>query len=316
MLAWLFQLLLRSLIGTSPRRHFRLAESYREPSPNRYKPKWVKQRTLADLAKRLNVSIETLQSHKPTYAQLSIPKKSGGTRILHVPDVATKRLQRALLCRVLGPAKSHDAAMGYERGRSMVDHAKRHADRAVVIGIDLQNFFPSTRAAWVRDYFIAAGWDKEAAKLLTHLTTHENALPQGAPTSPKLSNLVNHLMDARLAGLARHFGARYTRYADDIIFSLPTDDSLLVKSLVNLAMHVIANCDYRPHWKKKLFIRRSHQRQQIAGLVVNNGPPRLSRETKRWLRAVRHRLANGKQATLTPSQLAGWDAFEHVVENT
>lgn len=316
MFAHLLNLLIRSLFGTTPQRILWNDPTRREPPPAPHKPKWRTPRTLEQLAKRLNIPIDKLRAHAPTYTTLTIPKKSGGTRTLHVPDPATKRLQRTLLRAVLNRAKSHDAAMGYEPGRSIVTHAQRHANRAVIIGIDIQNFFPSTRARWVHEYFLAAGWDKEAADILTRLTTHNGALPQGAPTSPKLSNLVNHLLDARLTGLARHYGGRYSRYADDIILSLPTADTMLVKNLVNLATRVIADCGYYPHMKKKLFIRRAHQRQQIAGLVVNNGPPRLPREVKRRLRAINHRIATGKQPTLTPTQLAGWQSFQHMVEGS
>ncbi len=92
--------------------------------------------------------------------------------------------------------------------------------KAVVLKMDLRNFFPTTTAARVERYFRIAGWSKEASALLTRLCTYEGALPQGAPTSPRLSNLVNHPMDARLAALAAASGAVYTRYADDMTFSL------------------------------------------------------------------------------------------------
>lgn len=208
--------------------------------------------------------------------------------------------------------------MAYERGRSIVTHAERHADREVVVGIDLMDFFGTTTSKRVEEYFRAIGWDRASAGVLTRLVTHKGGLPQGAPTSPRLANLVNFRMDARLEGMAAGLGATYSRYSDDLAFSFAHDDNRLVKCLVNLVGLVVLDYGYDIHTKDKLFIRRAHQRQVVTGLVVNNGPPRLSRETKRWLRAVRHRMSQGGQIaerpTLSPAQLHGWEAFERMVE--
>lgn len=319
MLGALFQSFVRALFGVPSGASSRRGDRRTAPPSSRRKPAGkppAKSRTLADAAARLGISAEALRAHKPVYQKVRKAKRTGGVRVLCIPDATTRTLQRRLLRRVLNVSRSHTAAFGFERGRSMVDHARLHSDRAVVIGIDIADFFPSTKAKWVYDYFIAVGWDAQAADELTRLTTFEGMLPQGAPTSPKLSNLVNHLLDARLTGLATAFGARYSRYADDIAFSLAVDDTRLVKNLVNLAGMTIYESGYVPHMKAKLFVRRRHQRQQITGLVVNSGPPRLSRETRRWLRAVRHRLATTGKATLTPTQLAGWEAFERMVNHT
>ena len=89
--------------------------------------------------------------------------------------------------------------------------------------MDIQNFFPTTSANRVLAYLRAIGWDKHVAKLLATLCTYKGYLPQGAPTSPRLSNLVNFEMDARLHGLAYRAKAAYTRYADDITFSFAED---------------------------------------------------------------------------------------------
>jgi retron-type reverse transcriptase len=292
------------------------AGAHAKPAPPKFTPgKFTPpRRTLDTLAKRLGYSTDALRAMRPAYTEFRKQKRGGGVRVLFAPDANTKGVQRRILALVLNASRSHPAAYGYERGRGTVDHANVHAGQAVVIGIDIRDFFPSTDAAWVREYFIAVGWDAKAAGVLTKLTTHDGSLPQGAPTSPKLSNLVNHLLDARLQALAKAFGARYSRYADDITFSLAHDDQRLVKNLVNLTSSVLFDCGYQMHNKKKLFVRRKHQRQQICGLVVNNGPPRVSRETKRMLRAVEHRLAKGKKATLTREQVAGWRGYIAMVE--
>src|SRR5262249_34840877 len=94
---------------------------------------------------------------------------------------------------------AHDAAHAFERGRSILTHARPHVGRAVVVTLDLVDFFDATSALRIEKFFLYAGWNRAAAELLTRLTTDEGKLPQGAPTSPRLSNLVNRPMDAAMA---------------------------------------------------------------------------------------------------------------------
>src|SRR6185295_19177959 len=121
-----------------------------------------------------------------------------------------KRVQRLILRRLLRRLRSHTAAHGFERGRSIVTAALPHARRAVVLRMDVHDFFLSTKSEKVSSYFRRVGWNAEAATLLTKLCTHRGGLPQGAPTSPRLSNLLNFRLDARLSALARAHGASYT----------------------------------------------------------------------------------------------------------
>jgi RNA-directed DNA polymerase len=164
----------------------------------------------------------------------------------------------------------------------------------------------------VREYFEAIGWSGEPAALLVKLCTHNGQLPQGAPTSPRLSNLCNYAIDARLTALAESIDATYSRYADDITFSFAQDSRAAIAAAIQVTKRVVADYGYKLHLKQKLSIRRRHQRQAVTGLVVNDGV-RLPRETRRRLRAIRHRLAAGKDATLTADQLAGWTALENMI---
>jgi alpha,alpha-trehalase len=124
-------------------------------------------------------------------------------------------LQRRILRRVLGKLNAHPAATGFERGMSIVTHAQHHVGTAVVVRMDLKDFFSSTPADRVREYFSQIGWDRDSAELLTKFCTHNGRLPQGAPTSPRLSNLLNYRMDARLAGLAEKLHAEYYEVTAD-----------------------------------------------------------------------------------------------------
>jgi hypothetical protein len=307
---------------------------------------WGRGRDVDELARRLGVEVAELRKFEPRYREFTIPKRSGGTRRILAPDDATKKLQRRLLRRVLGRLRAHPAAMGFERDKSIVTNARAHQGKDAVVCFDLVDFFPSTRAKRVHRYFRRIGWNRRAAKLLVRLCVHEGGLPQGAPTSPRLSNLVNHQLDARLAGMARWLGGVYTRYADDLTVSLSDDEGWearfiawagrgfdlettadKIRFLRAFVRHVFGEAGYRVHRRKKTSVRRRHHRQEVTGLVVNSGV-NLPRSTRRWLRAVEHRTrlagkdwlsASGssgrppKRPTLSPEQLEGWRALELMI---
>ena len=270
--------------------------------------------TLDDLARRTERSALELRRFEPAYRAYAVPKRGGGSRTINAPDRGTRDLQRAILRRVLGAQATHPAVYGFVRGRSAVDHARRHAGAAVVLRLDIEDFFGSTSSESVERLF-APMWNSAALEVLVRLTTLDGTLPQGAPTSPGIANRVNLRLDQRLEGFARLHGARYSRYADDITFSLPTDDGASVHALIRFTDQVVGECGYRMHRRRKLHVRRTHERQVVAGLVVNGeGAPRIPRERRRWLRAVEHRHRTGGVITITEMQLNGWRAYRSMVE--
>jgi RNA-directed DNA polymerase len=266
-----------------------------------------------DLAKRLGITVEELQAVRPAYRSFTIPKRSGGTRNILAPDDRLKAIQRRILRRLLGRLRCHPAARGFTRGQSIVSNAKAHVGKAVVVRMDLKQFFESTKAERVSRYFRVLGWNGGACDLLVPLVTHQGGLPQGAPTSPRLSNLVNYRLDTRLAKLAKKHHAEYTRYADDLTFSFATDTPQAIHSVIRTTKRIVADEGYVLHQRKKLHIRRRHNCQLVTGLVVNQHV-QLPRKTRRWLRAVEHHLAKGREVTLTPKQLAGWQALQSMID--
>ncbi len=298
--------------STGPRHAARPGEGGSRPtsrsgdSPTRF--------DIDELVRRTGLSVQELSAVTPTYRSVRVPKRSGGERILRVPDDATKAIQRRLLHSVLDGVPTHPAAHGFERGHSIVSNALPHVGQAIVIRMDLVDFFGSTRQRRVRRLFRVLGWDADTAALLTTLTTDGGVLPQGAPTSPRLANLVNVRLDARLAALAASRGATYTRYADDLTFSLAWDDRAAVADLLAATKKIVRQQDYRLHLDRKLQIRRKHHRQTVTGLIVNDHAA-LPRSKRRWLRAVEHHLYTGRDATLSRDQLAGWQALESMIEN-
>ncbi len=266
---------------------------------------------IADLAERLEMTVDALRAVEPRYRSFEIPKRSGGHRTIDAPDDTLKEIQRRLQHRVLHGLRAHPAVHGFEEGRSIVSNARPHVSKAVVINLDIRDFFNATRADRVFSYLRAIGWSRAAAREIQRLTCHEGGLPQGAPTSPRLSTLVNYRMDARLAGLARKIGADYTRYADDLTFSLTDDSTRKVQGAVRAARAIVEDEGYELH-ADKLSVRRRHQRQEVTGLVVNERI-HLPRETRRWLRAVEHRLRTTGECSLSDAELEGWLALAAMV---
>ncbi len=152
----------------------------------------------------------------------------------------------------------------------------------------------------------AAGYD-----YTTFGIPHADHLPQGAPPSPALSNLVNRKLDTRLDKLARKFGGRYTRYADDLTFSFPKYPSRTRKVIAHMRAVVEAE-GYKIQMKKKVRVQRVHQRQTATGLVVNatvNAP----RALRRKLRAMRHHAQTGRLPESERARLRGWETFVGMV---
>jgi RNA-directed DNA polymerase len=207
--------------------------------------------TDADLARWLQLSHEQLCWLAPStppvvehYRYSLQAKQAGGLRLLETPKVELKRVQRNILHTLLSQVPVHEAAHGFTAGRSVKTHAAAHVGQAVVIRFDLRDFFGSVGAAHVNAVWRTLGYPEGVARSLTTLCTHRTAgmvierlrddggldwmgakrlasahLPQGAPTSPALANLCAFNLDLRLEGLAWVFGASYTRYADDLVFS-------------------------------------------------------------------------------------------------
>lgn len=278
----------------------------------------VRRLSFEELARRLEMTEAALKGFRPRYTRFGIPKRGGGSRRIDAPDAATKKVQRAIDRRVFSGVRLHSAAMAYVPGRSFVHHAAKHADRAVVVSMDLENFFGSIKRWRVEALARWLGWDEVAADRIADLCTLDGSLPQGAPTSPRLANILSIPMDRRLAGLARSRGATYSRYADDLVFSFDADEQGVVHEVVHIAKLIIWESwdfEMEVHHKRKLHIRRAGcNRQEVCGLVVNDGPPRLPRETRRILRAMRHRLQNYVGADTTPMQLKGWESLEHMIQ--
>ncbi|SON57394.1 Retron-type reverse transcriptase [Hartmannibacter diazotrophicus] len=163
------------------------------------------------------------------YTTFKIPKKTGGEREICAPTDQLRLLQRRLAnilytCRDEIDHESGKGSLshGFRRGHSIVTNAKPHHRRRFVLNLDLKDFFPSFNFGRVRGFFIkskAFELNEKVATLIAQIACHQNALPQGSPCSPIISDLLAHLLDTRLAKMAKKEGVTYSRYADDLTFS-------------------------------------------------------------------------------------------------
>ena len=276
----------------------------------------------------LGVKLRDLHAVPRHYRRQRIPKEDGLWRELNIPNPGLKVVQRTLLRRVLYPYfPCHPRAMGFRRGMSVVDHANVHVGNAVLLGFDIQDFFDTTSSSRIARYLLMQRqWSLETANWILRLCTIGGGLPQGAPTSPFLSNVVNSEMDARLNGLALAYDGNYSRYADDMAFSFPTYDRACISQIMAMVPRILGSYGYRPQGNKTRVVR-SHRQQRVAGLVVNEKVS-LPRQLRRRLRAAQHRLSLGRQPVsvtsknsddmrpdpINETQVRGWLAYAEMVE--
>lgn len=255
------------------------------------------------------------------------PKRLGGLRLLEIPRPELKRAQRRVLDALLARVPVHEAAHGFVPGRSVASHAAAHAGKAVVIGFDLRDFFAGVRASRVHATWRTLGYPDGVARTLTALCTHrtdaavierlrddggldlmggkrlaEPHLPQGSPCSPALANLCAFRLDLRLEGLAWVFGATYTRYADDLVFS--GDESLRLRfdALRAWVGGIAADEGFELH-PRKLRCMPRHRQQRVTGVVVNDRPNAPRADFDR-LRALLHQCTLHGPASQNAAGLA------------
>ncbi len=267
----------------------------------------------ADVAKALGLTIKQLRwltyhteaATRTHYVKFQIPKKSGGMRTLAAPHKRLKAAQHWVLANVVNKLPTTDAAHGFVPGRGIVSNANPHVGKAVVVNLDLSDFFPTISYFRVRAVFERYGYSGSVASVLALLATEcprasvtyagvkyeaatgPRGLPQGAPTSPGLSNQVARQLDKRLLGVAAKLGLTYTRYADDLTFSGGPELAGKIGWLLAKVRHIAQEEGFAVNEKKTRVLRRSAA-QTVTGIVVNDKPS-ISRDELRRLRAILHR---------------------------
>lgn len=216
------------------------------------------------------------------YEVFEVPKKSGGKRIITSPSRILKLIQRRLAEVLENTYKPKPVVYGFVTGKNIVDNARRHKKKKWVLNIDLEAFFPSINFGRVRGMFIGKPYNlpADAATILAQICCFKNELPQGAPTSPVISNMICAKMDSELQDLAWSCRCFYTRYADDITFSttlselpvqIATVHSLLDVEIGPELENIISANGFKINpVKTRAFSFK--QRQEVTGLIVNKKP--------------------------------------------
>lgn len=247
------------------------------------------------------------------YHRFTIPKKGGGERLISAPKQELRKAQKWVKEHILDRIPLHDAAYGFVPGRSTVDNASCHLGQEAVIKMDLQDFFPSITFRRVKGVFGSFGYSEAISTLLALLTTEppreevmfdgkyyyvaigERQLPQGACTSPGITNIICRRLDQKLEELAKGLNFYYTRYADDLTFSCGKESTQHIGILLRGVREQVRFEGLQVN-EGKTRILRSSRRQRVTGIVVNE-KPNLTRKELRRFRALLHNIeANGLEA--------------------
>lgn len=223
------------------------------------------------------------------YRTFDIPKRRGGVRTISTPLPMLLVSQRWILDNILSTVEISSAAHGFVRGRSVVTNATVHAGKKSFLKMDISDFFPSISINRVVSIFRRFGYTQKLSYALAALCCLNGRLPQGAATSPMISNIVAKKFDGRLGSLAKSFNLSYTRYADDLTFS---GETIPIK-IINYIKNIVEDEKFRIN-EDKTVLATGRCKKIVTGISVSEDTLKLPKETKRQLRQELHYLtANG-----------------------
>jgi RNA-directed DNA polymerase len=273
---------------------------------------------IQDLRLRYYLYITDISSH---YTVFSISKKSGGTREISAPITPLKIIQHKLNQVLQSVYKPKPSVHGFVQGKSIRTNARVHAHRKYVLNIDLKDFFPSINFGRVMGMFMGNPYfrNRDVAKVLAEICCFNKQLPQGAPTSPVVANMLCARLDAKLQQLAKKHRCTYTRYADDLTFS--TSQAQFPITLARLnddgtieigkdLLDTILDNHFEINSKKFRLQTRNH-RQEVTGLTVNKFP----NVTRKYVDQVRGMLHAWEKYGLESTQERYWQKYNHKHRN-
>ncbi|MFY0661347.1 MAG: RNA-directed DNA polymerase [Shimia sp.] len=216
---------------------------------------------------------------KSYYRRFKIKKRTGGSREIQAPYPSLLEVQRWIVDEVLSSVNLPVCVTGYREGVSIFDNALVHCGRKELLKIDLKDFFPSIGFSRVVKVFIDFGYSSNVAFLLAKLCTLDRKLPQGAASSPYLSNIICRDLDQRFMKICKSKRLRYTRYADDIVIS----GKSIPKGIRRLFFEIIASEGFQVNEKKVRFLSEG-DKKIVTGLDITSGKPRPTRRFRRDLK--------------------------------
>lgn len=209
--------------------------------------------------------IKVSNSQERFYREFEILKKNKiDTRAISEPLPNLKNIQRWILNEILYKLEPSEYSKAFRPGFSIKDNARFHRKQKKLLTVDIKDYFGSIDFQKVFVFFRGLGYSKQVSVMLSNICILNDGLPQGAPTSPMLSNLITKKLDRRIAGFSKKYNIRYTRYADDLTFSGDFKEGYVIEfiKMVLKADGFIIN-------ESKTRVRKKNQRQEVTGIVVN-----------------------------------------------
>lgn len=203
------------------------------------------------------------------YRKFKINKKNGKKRKIEEPLLILKEAQYWVLENILLKCSCSNYTKAFKLNSSIKENAKFHKKQKVVINLDIEDYFGTIRGYKVYEFFKSLGYNSEVSIMLTKICTNKDSLPQGAPSSPYLSNIITKNLDNKLAIVANtaEYKLRYTRYADDITFS--TNKEIDITKLIRDTSNVLKQEGFKINYKKTR-VSSNNRRQMVTGIVVND----------------------------------------------
>ena len=267
------------------------------------------------LAEQLSLSTGLLYfltyQKKYCYTRKEIPKKDGTTRILYIPRLDLKVVQRWILKEILEKINVSQQAMAFvPKINGLKRNAEYHKNNIFILQMDLKNFFDSIREDRIFHLFCNIGYNKDVSAILTNLCTYNKKLPQGAVTSPYLANLSTYHLDARLSGLCSRKDIVYTRYADDLCFS--SNDRTKLNRIEKFVRYIIKDEGLNLNKRKTRYLSND-VKKTVTGITINNEEIHADKHFKRKIRAmIFNSIMN--QNNLENEKIRGSIAFVNSIE--
>ena len=229
--------------------------------------------------------LKASNSNGPFYRTYEIPKRNGGFRRIDEPLPSLKAIQRWILDNILSHVEISEFAHAFAKSSSITKNAKPHLKSNKILSLDIVNFFGTIDFPRVYSLFTKLGYNNVVATTLSHLVTFRGVLPQGAPTSPSISNIVAMRMDRRFAGFAKKFRLEYTRYADNLTFS----GEFASGTVISFARKVVEEEGFKLNESKTRAMGR-HQAQEVTGILTNE-KLQVPRHLRRKLRQIAYHIS-------------------------
>jgi RNA-directed DNA polymerase len=246
------------------------------------------------LSKLVGIDLQNLSriinSQSSFYRNFSIPKRSHGKRTISMPYPTLLYIQRWIKDNILDKIIIHDSAHGFIKGRSVITNANVHVKNKTMLKMDISDFFPSINLKRVISIFRRLGYSNKISFYLAVLCTLDNSLPQGAATSPVISNIISNKLDNRLNKLATASNLTYSRYADDLVFS----GKFISYKYISIIKKILKEEGFNVNNSKTRLIT-GNGKKIITGVSISTHSLKLPKSTKRIIRREGYYLSKYPQ---------------------